>query len=172
MRNGMILAALAALLFGSSAHALTTPFYKEDGSQASILLAGMPGDPDPSGLYNALTAPPEDFQGKWSKRLALSAANGSPALDVDCVFSKMILNSGTCTVIFRKSPGLIDVSASEGRARLWLSGPAAAKFAAAFAVRDEGTLVFRSKDGRLNVTVARDRGVITDFVMDWNGKGI
>ncbi|MGZ3653805.1 MAG: hypothetical protein ACXVCZ_21835, partial [Bdellovibrionota bacterium] len=164
--------ALTTLLFGGSAQAITTPIYKQDGSQATILLAGMPGDSDPSGFYNALTVPPEDFQGKWSKRFSLHAADGSPAFDIACVFSKMIVNSGTCTVIFRKSPGLIDVSASDGRARLWLSGAAAVKFAAAFAVRDESTLVFRSRDGRFNVTVARDRGVITDFVMDWNGKGI
>ena len=171
MRNTRIIA-IFTLFLGARAEALTTPIFSQDGKMATILLAGMPGDIDPSGFYNALKVAPEDFQGKWSKRLALPAPDGSKGFDIACVFSKLIQNSGTCTVIFREVPGLIEVQRSLGRARLWLCGAAAERFAQAFLVRGDGTVVFRSKDGRFNVSVARNRDVVTDFVMDWNGKGI
>ena len=108
---------LGLALTAGSASAMTTPIFKQDGTQATILFAGMPGDPDPSGLYNALAIPPEDFQGKWAKKLFLPDASGAHAFDIDCVFSKMIVGNGTCTMIFRRSPGLIDVDAGAGRAR-------------------------------------------------------
>lgn len=161
------------LLLGSvSAHAMTTPIFKQDGSQATILFAGMPGDPDPNGLYDALAIPPEDFQDKWAKRAAIPDASGSHAFDIDCVFSKRIAKNGTCTVIFRRSPGLIDIDAGAGRARLTLTGDAAAKFAALFAVRGDTPLVYRSRDGRFNALATFNGDAITEFVLDWNGKGL
>jgi hypothetical protein len=146
---------------------MTNPLFSQDGKTATILLAGLPGDPDPVGLWNALAAPPENFQGKLAKRFELLGPGGTKAFDVDCVFSAMFQNNGTCTVILRATPGLIEVDRAAGRARLWLSGEEAARFAGAFAVRDESSMVYRSQNGRLNFTVARDRGVITDFVVDW-----
>lgn len=152
-------------------NARSNVFFNKDGKMATVILSGLPGDKDPAGFYHALQIPPEDFQGKWSKRLSLPAADGAKGFDVACVFSKVIENSGNCTLTFRFAPGLIEVSKENGRARLWLSGEAAARFASLFALRLESPLIFRSQDGQLNLTVARDRGVVTDFVADWNGKG-
>jgi hypothetical protein len=164
---------LGSLLFGAaSAQAMTTPIFKQDGSQVTILFAGMPGDTDPSGLYNALAIPPEDFQGKWAKKLFLADAAGAHAFDIDCVFSKMIAYNGTCTMIFRRSPGLIDVDASAGRARLTVTGAAAAKFATLFAVRSDSPQLFRSKDGRFNAAATYSNGEVSELVFDWNGKGL
>jgi hypothetical protein len=164
---------LCSLLLGvGSAQAMTTPIFKQDGSQATILFAGIPGDTDPSGLYNSLAIAPEDFQGKWAKKLFLADASGAHAFDIDCVFSKMIAYNGTCTMIFRRSPGLIEVDANAGRARLTLTGAAAAKFAALFVVRSDSPQLFRSKDGRFNAAATFDRGEVSELVFDWNGKGL
>jgi len=168
----MRLLILAILLLFSTprAMALSNVFFSKDGKTATVLLAGMPGDRDPAAFYDALKITPEDFQGKWSKKLSLAGADGAKAFDVACVFSKMIVNSGSCTLTFRLSKGLIDVSKEQGRARLTLKGEAAARFAVLFAVPPESPLIFRSQDGRLNFSAIRDQGVVTEFTGDWNGR--
>lgn len=157
---------LGTFLWGLAAQAGVMPLFSHDGKTATLLLMGQPGDADPAGLYHALKMEPVDFQGKWSKRLAVAAPDGGKAFDIACVFSKAIPNSGTCTVILRKVPGMIDVGG--GRTRMWLSGAAAAQLADAFIPQSEdGTILFRSQDGRLNITTARDGGKVLDLVVDW-----
>jgi hypothetical protein len=158
---------LACAFWAAPVWAGVTPIFNQNGTEATFLLSGMPGDPDAPGVWNAMVAPPENFQGKLAKRLFLDGADGKRAFDVDCVFSNVIQNYGSCTVIFRASAGLVEVSKAAGTARLWLTGAAAAKFAQQFSMREDSTVLFRSANGRLNFTVARDRGVVTDMVVDW-----
>ncbi len=162
--------ALVWLAVMHSANASTNAIFQKDGQKAAVLLLGLPGDPDPSGFYEALKIPPEDFQGKWAKRLSLVAEDGGKAFDVACIFSKVIQNSGNCSVIFYASSH-VSVSRSEGHARLLLSGEQAARFAEAFVVPSEGGAVYRSQDGRLNVSAILDQGAVTQFVVDWSGRG-
>jgi hypothetical protein len=163
----MVLLPFLMLLVSLSAQAGVLPMFSQDGKTLNLLMAGVPSNPDAVGLWNAIKAPPEDFQGKWSKRVEQLALDGGKGFDIACVFSKMIMNTGTCTVILHDVPGMIEINASARTARFYLSGEAAAKFAALFELREENPVLFRSQDGHLSLTVARDRGVITDFVLDW-----
>lgn len=154
------------------ASANTQVIFKQDGSQATVVLLGMPGDSDPALFYQALKVPEEDFQGKWSKRLSMNAPDGSKGFDVACVFSKAIQNSGTCTIIFRNAPDVLVVDKGNGRARLFLTGEAAAQFSAFFVVPEDMSSIYRSRDGRLQASVVKEDGRINMFVIDWNGRGI
>jgi|GEM_PF-2424146 len=154
------------------ANANTQAIFKQDGSQASIVLLGMPGDSDPALFYHLLKVPEEDFNGKWSKKLSMAAPDGSKGFDVACVFSKVIQNSGTCTLIFRNAPDVLLVDKDKGRARLFLTGAAAEQFATLFVVPEELNSIYRSRDGKLQASVVREDGRVHLFVIDWNGKGI
>ena len=156
---------LATLFFATSSWGATSPLFSQDGNTATFLLAGMPGDPDPVGLWNALAIPAEEFQGKLSKKVELLDAQGAKVFNIACIFSKVIEGNGSCTVILRKTSGLVDISS--GRASLWLRGERALQFANFFRMRAESTIIFRSQNVRLNFSVARDGGVVTDFVVDW-----
>jgi hypothetical protein len=162
-----MLLSILTFLVGFQAFGAVMPFFKEDGSQASLAMLGAPTDPDAVALWNALKVPEEDFQGRLSKKLPVLNAHGDNVFDIDCIFSRMILNTGSCTMILKASPGMIEVNKSAGTARMWLTGAAAADLAAKFVQRDVSTVLFRSRDARLNISVARERGVITDLVVDW-----
>lgn len=166
------LTGLILLMTPVVAHANTQAIFKQDGSQATIVLLGMPGDTDPALFYQALKVPEEDFNGKWSKRLALTLPDGTRGFDIACVFSKMIQNNGTCTLIFRNAPEALVVDKGNGRARLFLTGAAAEQFAAFFHLPEELNSIYRSKDGKLQASVVREDGRVSLFVIDWNGKGI
>jgi len=134
------------------ARAMTQVIFSRDGQTASISLLGISGDPDPAALYDSLKVPAEDYNGKWAKKVLLPGQDGSSkAFYIACVFSKMIVGSGSCTVVFHADPGRVDVVASEGRARLALHGEEASRFAQNFNVRGDGS-IFRSQSGKLNFT--------------------
>ena len=120
-----------------------TPIFSQDGKTATFLLSGQPGDPDAPGIWNVLVTPPESFQGKLAKRLEALGPGGEKAFDVDCVFSNVIQNFGTCTVILHEVPGMIEVDKAAGRARMWVSGDTAAGLARQFSMREGSTILFR-----------------------------
>lgn len=155
-----------------TARANTQALFNKEGTQATVLLIGMPGDSDPAGFYQALKIPAEDFQGKWSKKLSFPAADGSKGWDAGCVFSKVIENSGTCTLVFRDSPGRIVVNRSLGRATLMITGEEAARFAENFVLPTDTNIIYRSRDGKLQISFAREEEQISWLVVDWNGKGL
>ncbi len=156
------------------ANANSNAIFQKEGNKATVLLMGLPGDSDSVGFFQALKVAPEDFQGKLAKRFSFTAEDDSKALDVACVFSKTIQNSGNCSLIFYASPGLVTISRSEGRARLSLSGEQAARFADAFVVQEGGGMVFRSRDGRLTISadMSSSAAAVGRFVVDWNGRGL
>lgn len=160
------------LLVTQGAEANTQAIFNREGNQATVMLMGMPGDSDPAGFWNALRIPPEDFQGKLAKKLNVTTPEGGRPFDVACVFSKVIQDSGTCTVIIRHVEGAGVVDRASGRARLMLTGEAAAKLAEAFVLPDNSNFIYRSRDGKLQVSFVRDNGVVNWLVVDWNGKGI
>jgi hypothetical protein len=171
MKN-LFLTALFLFLCLPKARAATQVFFHKDGKQASVVLMGVPGDPDSAGFYGALKMEPEDFQGKWSKKLSLVHRDGSRAWDAACVFSKMIENSGNCTLVFRAAEGLVSVDKGAGKARLLLTGEEAALFADNFTLPEGTNFIYRSRDGRLQVSCVRENGKVTWLVVDWNGRGI
>lgn len=166
---------LGLLLAPAPAEANTQVIFNREGNQATVMLMGMPGDSDPFGFWNALNIPPEDFQGKLNKRLAVNdpAGGATRPFDAVCVFSKMIANNGTCTLIFRSVEGSGLVNRAAGQARLLLTGEQAELVAKAFVIPAETNFVFRSRDGKLQVSVVKeDDGRVSWLVVDWNGKGI
>jgi hypothetical protein len=169
--KGLFLTTLFLSVFGTRAEASTQAFFHKDGQQASVVLMGMPGDSDPAGFYGALNVAPEDFQGKWSKKLSLANREGGKAWDAACVFSKMIEGSGTCTLVFRAAEGLVTVDRAAGRAQLMLTGEEAARFAEKFNLPETTNFIYRSKDGRLQLSFVREEGRVTWLVADWNGSG-
>ena len=162
-----------ALFLASPAFAQTQVIFSRDGQTATVLLVGMPGDPDPVKFYNSLKVAPEDFQGKWSKKLSLAGPDGAKSFDAACIFSKVMPNNGTCTLIFHATDGRIEVNSGAGKANLWLTGNEARLFSDFFVLPEESGFVFRSTDGRLNISfLPAPGGSISDFVMDWKGRGI
>ena len=161
------------LLTPLAAEANTQVIFNREGNQATVMLMGMPGDSDPVGFWEALKIPPEDFQGKLSKRLAVPAGpSGVRSFDAACVFSKVIGNSGTCTLILRDADGIGKVDRANGRARVMLTGELAAQVAEAFVLPDASNFMYRTRDGRMQISFVREEGVVSWLVIDWNGKGI
>lgn len=156
-----------------AAEANTQVIFNREGNQATVMLMGMPGDSDPFGFWEALKVPAEDFQGKLSKRFAVPAGpSGVRPFDAACVFSKVFGNNGTCTLILRNADGIGQVDRGAGRARVMLTGELAAQVAEAFVLPETTGFIYRSRDGRMQISFVREEGVVSWLVIDWNGKGI
>lgn len=166
---------MIGLFFGFSpwAEANTQVLFNREGNQATVVLMGMPGDSDPAGFWRALRIPAEDFQGKLSKKLQVPAGeSGVRPFDAACVFSKVIEDNGTCTLIFRQADGVGLVDRGAGKARLFLTGDEAVRVAEAFVLPEESNVIFRSRDGKLQASFVREEGRVKWLVIDWNGRGI
>lgn len=98
----LLIAALLSLSF--QANARTQPIFSADGSKATVMILGGAGDNDAKKLFDTLTVPQEDFNGKWSKKMAFdSATTGQRILSIVCVFSKIIADNGSCTLVLMPS---------------------------------------------------------------------
>ncbi len=143
-----------AAAFTLSAHASTQPIFAADGSKASVFISGLSAsDEDAKGLFDALSAPAQDINGKLSKRFNFDK-NGARPLSVTCVMSKVVMTSGTCTVIINSTEGTV-VDKNAGVARyIEADGPEASRLAANFLLAPSSTpliTVYVSRDQRLAI---------------------
>ncbi len=158
---------MGAILFFAltpCANAGSIVIFSRDGRTATVLFQGGQSDPNAAALFSALAVPAEEMQGRLTKKVLL-AGDGHNAFSVLCAFSKLAPEIGSCTVVFRASPALVEVLKPLGRARLLLSGEAAAKFAQAFVVGTEG-MVFRADDGKLQIAVTKTGSEIAGFAAE------
>ena len=95
LRYSLFAFALATLV-SNAAQANTFPIFSKDGKQATIFLQGSPSDPDAQRLFDLLTVPPQDEQGKMTKKVKFTNSDSIDALSVVCAFSKLIPGNGSC----------------------------------------------------------------------------
>ena len=70
----------------------TFPIFANDGSKATVMVIGSPQDHEAWRLYETLTVPAQDMNGKWTKVYLFDDAAGNRVFSVSCVFSKMLLS--------------------------------------------------------------------------------
>jgi hypothetical protein len=134
------------LLIAKPALAGTNVIYSKDGSKATVLIPAFLGEnPDSTAFYQAMNVPEEDTNGKRSKRLQQNDSTGVPMLDAICVFSKLVNNEGSCTIVFHPGPN----TQVTGPILLKVKGEEAANLSKLF-TPSTGE-VFHSTDGHMTI---------------------
>lgn len=143
-----------ALFAGSiNAYATTMPMWGND--KVSIIVNGMTDD-DAHNLYDAMSTPPKEINGKLSKTFNFDSIDGQKTLSLTCVQSKLMANSATCTlIIFVSNVTMVDKGS--GSARYDLISSEAQRLAANFympnGVLTRDRMIYQSRDQRLLITV-------------------
>lgn len=160
---------LLTLLISFRAEARTQKIFSSDGSKATIMLISMSsGDTDAGRMFAALNVTPEDMNGKLTKRAAYDDASGTRVLSIVCVMSKLVGDSGTCTVTLHASSGsaVIDKDSSMGQLHLE-DVTEASKAAAIFVLPADNNLIYASADQKLLIQVLRPgNGPVARFSLD------
>jgi hypothetical protein len=149
-----ILFVALAQIIAVHAEAAVYPIFNQAQNQATFMMAGLTGDADAQAMFDALAMSQQDEQGKWTKKVKYTDRNGTQALSVVCVFSKLVPGNGSCTLVLKASPGMqIDFSA---KSVLWVvEGAEAAKLAELFLPAATGDF-FHSGNGRLVMHIDRN----------------
>jgi hypothetical protein len=144
LRRHLVLLGLG-LLTALPAFAETQIIFSKDGARASVIMASLSVNPDAVAFFDFLTVPEEDFNGKRAKKFAFKKADGAPVVDAVCVFSRLVNETGSCTITFHAG---LSVSLN-GSVHLEVIGTEAQTLAGFF--RPGGGEIFRSTDGHFSV---------------------
>ena len=129
------------------------PMFGND--KVSIIVNGMTDD-DAHNLYDAMSTPSKEINGKLSKTFNFDSADGQHTFSLTCVQSKLMANSATCTLIIYNT-NLTSVDKGSGVARYDLIGSEAQRLAANFNTPNgaptRDVLVYQSRDQRLAIVV-------------------
>lgn len=161
---------LATLLFvvGSSAFANSQIIFSKDGSKATITLLAFVANPDASLMFDRLAQSPQDLNGKLTKHLEFTSSDGVKSFSVECVFSKLSENTGSCILVLSASQ-FLQQDPAHSRAVYQLSGKQAADLAAGFIVPTAGGEFYRSSDNHLTLSAARgENGAIVSLTLAYN----
>lgn len=145
--------ALLLFAFTIQASASTMPMFGND--KVSIIVNGMTDD-DAHNLYEAMSIPAKEINGKLSKTFNFDSANGEKTFSLTCVQSKLMANSATCTLIIYMSNATM-VNKGAGTASYDLVENEAKRLAANFnmpnvAFNGVGP-VYQSNDQKLQILV-------------------
>lgn len=155
---------IALALFASTAsHASTQALFARDGSKASVFVLGRPGDSDGIRLFDSLNVRVEEMNGKLTKKLGYDSPAGQRVFSIVCVFSKILKENGTCTVVLNAQNGTTVDKGNHFAEFLQQDSVEAAKIGALFVMPAAGEVVYASADGRLQISVARSQGSINVF---------
>jgi hypothetical protein len=151
---GLCVFSFSVALSTSQALAGTHPIFSRDGKQGTVLLQGMPGDPDASSFYNLLAGAPVEQQGKWTKKATFTGADGVKSFDIVCAYSKMIPDNGSCILILRAAEGM---TIGSGRITYRVTGDTAARLAKLFTIPANATHgsheIYHSRDHHLTMNI-------------------
>ena len=143
----------AILGLALQAHATTAPIFGND--KATVFVNGMTDD-DAHNLYDAMSTPPQEINGKLSKHFNFDSPDGQHTFSLTCVQSKLMANSATCTLIIYMS-NVTSVDKATGQARYDLLGSEAQRLAANFNMPNGAftpdVSIYQSRDKRLNIAV-------------------
>jgi hypothetical protein len=147
---------LALLFLVQAAAADTQLLFAKDGSKATVLFLALSTNPDAVQLYQTLTAPEQDMNGKRTKKFQFHDDQGVDAVDTVCAFSRIVASTGSCTLTLHLSRGL-QMDPARQRMMYQVSGPEAARLASEFVL---GPLdqVMVSSDRHFSIQVTRDSG--------------
>ena len=147
---------LLLLLVPSAARATVFPIFSNSEEMVTLMLGAIGRDADAAGLYEALSADRKDEQGKWTKKVALVDAAGVKAFSAVCVFSKVVDQSGSCTVIFRGTQGM-RIDKKNKTVSYELADSADAKqLASFFVIPAQSGDFYRSTNGNFVIGAERD----------------
>lgn len=130
----------------------TQALFSKDGSKATVLMLAVTENPDAIALNDLLNFPAEDMQGKATKKFSFSEASGVKTLDAVCAFSKLVVSTGSCTLVFHAG-GKASFDGGQQTIRYFLTGSEAALMASYFVLPITSGEVFRSSDDRLVMSV-------------------
>lgn len=143
----------AFALFSAQAFATTMPMWGND--KVSIIVNGMTDD-DAHNLYDAMSTPPKEINGKLSKTFNFDSASGEKTFSLTCVQSKLMANSATCTLIIYVS-NVTTVNKGAGAARYDLVSTEAQRLAANFnppnGVFTRDLTIYQSRDQKLVIAL-------------------
>lgn len=120
--------------------------------KVSIIVNGMTDD-DAHNLYDAMSTPPQETNGKLSKTFNFSSATGEKTFSLTCVQSKLMAASATCTLIIYMSTVTM-VNKASGSARYQLVSTEAQRFATNFNIPN-AHVVYQSGDQKLVIAVQK-----------------
>jgi hypothetical protein len=153
--------------FGSVAWANTNLIVAKGNTKGTVLIIGSPSDHEAYRFFETLTAPVQDFNGKWSKVFLFDNAAGERILSASCVFSKILKENGTCTVtIFPVSGGMVD----GGRGVVEYISPdssEAARMAEGYTAPDANGLIYANDNGRFRIDAQVLKGVIQSVTLTY-----
>ena len=139
----LLLLELLAVAF--PAHAQTQILFSKDGSKVTVLMIALSKNPDAVSLYNTLNVPPEEMNGKLTKKILFKDADGVQAFDIVCAFSKLVADTGSCITVFHHSRDVV-MNPSGKSVSYVARGDQAQQFAALF-VKDPGaTEIYHNGD--------------------------
>jgi hypothetical protein len=128
--------------------------FAKDGSKATVLMLAMSSNPDAVAFNDVLNLQVEDQSGKATKKLNFTDAAGNNPLDLACAFSKIVPGTGSCFVVFHRSPGVV-MDASAQRIQYQAQGVDAETLIKAFVWDGTTAQVFRSSDGQFLIQAER-----------------
>ena len=139
----------ALFLFSNSALSSTQVIFEKNGTKALVLLSGGVQDTESRRLYDLLTVPEVEMNGKLTKTLTFTNSRGERALQVSCVFSKFSTNNGRCTVTFYSVTDTV-FDSKLGLIQLIPTGPVDAQGLASYFSIVQGSS-YLSEDSRLQI---------------------
>jgi hypothetical protein len=160
---------LVVLFFSTApSFAMSQIIFKTDGTTATVMLQSRPGDLDAATFYDAVNLPPEDINGKWTKKFTFADAAGNKILDVVCAFSKLIKDTGTCVLILHASEG-VTMQPASNLASYLVQGTEAERLGKFFVQPPGSTDIYRSSDGHLSLraTVSPSTGRIETLTTEY-----
>lgn len=140
-------------LVSVAAHAGTQVVFAKDGTKVTVFMMALTQNPDAIKFNDALAAPVEDIQGKWTKKASYVDPQGVDAFNALCSFSKVAPGTGSCVLVFKASKGL-RMEPARSAFRLEATADEAPKLAKLFVGGEAGGELFRSSDGHLSVARA------------------
>lgn len=129
-----VLLILEILAVALPAPAQTQIVFARDGSKVSLLMIALSKNPDAVSLYNALNVPPEEANGKLTKKILFTDQDGVNAFDIVCAFSKIAPDTGSCVTVLHRARDVV-MNPGNSSASYQLKAADAQKVAALF-IRD------------------------------------
>lgn len=143
---------LVSISISAPVFAGTNLMISKDSSQASILMLAARTNPDAVAFNDVLAMDAVDESGKWTKHFQFASSSGERLLSLACVFSKLVSDTGSCTVIVYAS-SYASIDKANQKVSLRVSDADGERLADQFrlSIADASGLIFRSSDGLLQV---------------------
>jgi len=147
---------LLICFFCLPALAASKAFFSNDKSKVAILIQGPEGDLDGINLFNSMNTPVDESDSLLEKQVSFLATPVDKVFELSCRTSKIIPNSGSCTLIIYAS----NFSLFYPETKYLLMGindSIDAKNAARkFNITDKYGYIFTSSDNQLNITAQKN----------------